>query len=101
MDKKLVLNLIGKDLYDIFKKYNVILAGGTIRSLYCSTLENKEYTEFNNVNDLDIYFTDMHLEGTDGLKNISVDLIELSFSSPKNFNTISLWVFPVKILPSI
>lgn len=59
LNKGMILELMGEELYNIFKEYNVLLAGGSLRALYCSTLENAdEFEEYDQVKDLDIYFQD-------------------------------------------
>lgn len=59
LGKNDILKCMSNDLYEVFKKYECILAGGSIRSLYCQTLEYEEdYSEQDIISDLDIYFRD-------------------------------------------
>jgi hypothetical protein len=45
-EKKKLFHLLGEDLYDLLKRYEAIIAGGMITSLFC----NRE------INDIDVYF---------------------------------------------
>jgi len=45
-EKKKFKNYLGNELYDILKKYNTIIAGGTITSLFTNR----------DINDIDVYF---------------------------------------------
>lgn len=59
LNKEDILNCISENLYEIFKKYECILAGGSIRSLYCQKLEyDQDYLKEDLISDLDIYFRD-------------------------------------------
>lgn len=78
MNKEMVFELVGEELTTLFKKHKVLLAGGSIRSLYCSTLENAhEYEKENTVKDLDIYFKSKEniIELVKDLKELGYDII--------------------------
>lgn len=86
MEKNDVLNVLGVELYSTFKKFDVILAGGSIRGLYQQTkpkevvenqnenVEQKDYTKEDAIKDLDIYFRSI-----DNFYNLRDDLLSLGY----------------------
>lgn len=54
---KNIEEIMSKNLIEIFKKHDCVLAGGTIRSIYCQTLTyDKDYSNEDKISDFDIYF---------------------------------------------
>lgn len=89
MNKQDVINTLSLELYNVFKKNNVILAGGSIRSIYQQTKEKEEnyiYEEQDKIQDLDIYF-----KNTSSISNLEEDLLNIGYK--KDFYSINATSF--------
>lgn len=75
MNSRLVKKEIGEELYSIFKKNDVILAGGALRSIYCQSIDlENEYYQENITNDIDIYF-----KNSKNIKDLKSDLESIGY----------------------
>lgn len=98
MKAEMVYNILGEDLTKLFKKHKVLLAGGTIRCLYCSTLINADmFLEEDKIKDYDIYFKDKT-----NMYSLRDDLEEkgyrVSFSSSNAITMVKDGEIPIQLI---
>lgn len=97
LEKKDIEKIMSKELIDIFKKYKGVLAGGTIRSLYCQKLDYKEedYSEVDKISDFDIYFKE-----NINYQDLKSELSKLGYTNTyETINAITLTDDEKKLIP--